>query len=200
MSQPGRVLLVDGREQRDGIAAALDAAGFEVSSVNGVPAATDRLARAPVDCVVSTYQVPRRDGLEFLGGFHALEALAERVEELEQDQQRQAAKSAQESEPASEFVFETPSENGETVDGESETSVKSPNSGGTIDPSADGPERHENSQAAERLPPQQQRVNETYGTESHTADTQQEESSKDESGTFGTLLSFDNGMPEWLKK
>jgi len=133
----------------------------------------------------------------------AFEALAQRVEELEQDQQRLAKESRQESGTASEFVFGSPTEgevDTEQPVAEEPPGTESANSGATIDPAAKNHDRHENSHAAERLPPQQQRVNETYGSESSTEETQREEDDQNEEGTFENLLAFDNGMPKWLKK
>jgi signal transduction histidine kinase len=82
MEPADRVVLVDGREQRAELAAALSDGAFEVRTVADVGALDDHLASATVDCVVSTYQVPRRDGLEFLGGLHALETVAERYPDV----------------------------------------------------------------------------------------------------------------------
>ncbi|MBX0288077.1 hypothetical protein EGH22_17225 [Halomicroarcula sp. F28] len=146
----------------------------------------------------------------------AFEALTERVERLEQDQQQLAQKRTQESETPSEFVFGTPPENG---DGDSDqpaagrpTTTEPSNGAEPIDPAANDHDRHENSQSAERLPPQQQRMNETYGSGSPASDAQSDtqgnaqsdaqsdEDEADDDGTFGNLLSFDNGVPEWMKK
>lgn len=78
MEPADRVMLVDGRERRTEVASALSDAGFDVKTVTDVGALTDALSSAAVDCVVSTYQVPRQDGLEFLGGLHALGTVADR--------------------------------------------------------------------------------------------------------------------------
>lgn len=135
----------------------------------------------------------------------AFEALAQRVEELEQDQQRLVEEHAQESGNGSEFVFGSPNEREGEADqpaAEGAPAREPSDSGATIDPAAKSHDRHENSQAAERLPPQQQRVNETYGPESNTDETQgnEDEKKKKKDGTFDNLLAFDNGMPKWLKK
>ena len=77
MEQSDRVLVVDGRAAASQPASALVDTEFAVDSVDSVPALDERLGTTPVDCVVSTYQVPRRDDLEFLGGLYALQTVAE---------------------------------------------------------------------------------------------------------------------------
>jgi signal transduction histidine kinase len=76
MEQSDRVLVVDGRTTSEPASALVDTE-FAVDSVDSVPALDERLGAATVDCVVSTYRVPRRDGLEFLGGLHALQTVAD---------------------------------------------------------------------------------------------------------------------------
>jgi signal transduction histidine kinase len=77
MERADRVILVDGRACTSELRATLEDAEFAVETVADIAALEDLLAEDPVDCVVSTYQVPRRDGLEFMGGLHALQTVAE---------------------------------------------------------------------------------------------------------------------------
>jgi len=48
------------------LAAELDGARLEVVTEAGVDEALERFRSAPVDCIVSTHELPERDGLEFL--------------------------------------------------------------------------------------------------------------------------------------
>jgi len=64
-----RVLHVDDNADFLDVAAAhleLEGDGFEVATETGVAAGLDRLEAGDVDCVVSDYDMPRRDGLGFL--------------------------------------------------------------------------------------------------------------------------------------
>ena len=76
MERADRVALVDSGAGESGIEPALTGESFEVHRVSDIEALEALLERTPVDCVVSTYQVPRRDGLEYLGGLRALETVA----------------------------------------------------------------------------------------------------------------------------
>ena len=62
-----RVLHVDDDDSLLGLASAmLERRGFDVVTVTDVGRALEVLDSEPVDCVVSDYQMPERNGLEFL--------------------------------------------------------------------------------------------------------------------------------------
>ncbi|MBX0286326.1 response regulator [Halomicroarcula sp. F28] len=76
MERADQVALVDNGAGEPGIESALSSEAFEVHTVPDIESLEALLEARTVDCVVSTYQVPRRDGLEYLGGLHALETVA----------------------------------------------------------------------------------------------------------------------------
>ncbi|MDS0280908.1 hybrid sensor histidine kinase/response regulator [Haloarcula onubensis] len=76
MERPDRVALVDNGIAEPGIESALTREAFDVRTVPDIERLEALLETVTMDCVVSTYQVPRRDGLEYMGGLHALETVA----------------------------------------------------------------------------------------------------------------------------
>jgi DNA-binding NtrC family response regulator len=69
----GRVLVVEDEAYvRDSLALILRARGFDVSASASVDEALERLARAPVDVVLSDLKMPKKDGLELVRRLQAL--------------------------------------------------------------------------------------------------------------------------------
>jgi len=69
----GRVLVVEDEAYvRDSLLEILRARGFDVSAAASVDEALERLARAPVDAVLSDLKMPKQDGLELVRRMQAL--------------------------------------------------------------------------------------------------------------------------------
>jgi len=69
----GRVLVVEDEAYvRDSLLEILRARGFDVSAATSVDEALERLARAPVDAVLSDLKMPKKDGLELVRRMQAL--------------------------------------------------------------------------------------------------------------------------------
>jgi len=69
----GRVLVVEDEAYvRDSLLEILRARGFDVSAAASVDEALERLARAPVDAVLSDLKMPKKDGLELVRRMQAL--------------------------------------------------------------------------------------------------------------------------------
>jgi CheY-like chemotaxis protein len=72
-SMRGRVLVVEDEAYvRDSLVEILRARGFDVSASASVDEALERLARAPVDAVLSDLKMPKQDGLELVRRMQAL--------------------------------------------------------------------------------------------------------------------------------
>jgi len=72
-SMRGRVLVVEDEAYvRDSLLEILRARGFDVSAAASVDEALERLARAPVDAVLSDLKMPKQDGLELVRRMQAL--------------------------------------------------------------------------------------------------------------------------------
>ena len=72
-SMRGRVLVVEDEAYvRDSLVEILRARGFDVSASASVDEALERLARAPVDAVLSDLKMPKKDGLELVRRMPAL--------------------------------------------------------------------------------------------------------------------------------
>ena len=72
-SMRGRVLVVEDEAYvRDSLLEILRARGFDVSASASVDEALERLARAPVDAVLSDLKMPKKDGLELVRRMQAL--------------------------------------------------------------------------------------------------------------------------------
>jgi len=72
-SMRGRVLVVEDEAYvRDSLVEILRARGFDVSAAASVDEALERLARAPVDAVLSDLKMPKQDGLELVRRMQAL--------------------------------------------------------------------------------------------------------------------------------
>jgi DNA-binding NtrC family response regulator len=72
-SMRGRVLVVEDEAYvRDSLALILRARGFDVGTSASVDEALERLARAPVDAVLSDLKMPKKDGLELVRRMQAL--------------------------------------------------------------------------------------------------------------------------------
>jgi len=72
-SMRGRVLVVEDEAYvRDSLLEILRARGFDVSAATSVDEALERLARAPVDAVLSDLKMPKKDGLELVRRMQAL--------------------------------------------------------------------------------------------------------------------------------
>lgn len=133
----------------------------------------------------------------------AFESLAQRVEELDRDQQRLAEELSQSSGTTGEFVFGGGEQRGNGhSEGDVSTNGSAPsngsepaehaNGGRPIDPAATDRNRTQQHERDERLPPQQQRVDDRYGA---TADADEEQT--EEKGTMAKLA---ESLPSWMTK
>lgn len=129
----------------------------------------------------------------------AFKSLAQRVEEVHRDQKRLAEEVSNASGATGEFVFGDNRDGEHSENGHSEVAVATngaaaAESEGPIDPAATDQPSHQRSGQGEQVPPQQQRVDEQYGTPAETElDT---ETDTEETGEKGTLAK----VKAWLLK
>jgi len=185
-----------------------------VKSVNGETEKQADAAVAAVDRLESKIETFERQV-----SVEAFESLAQQVEELNRDQQRLAAELSNASGTSGEFVFGNQTDrpehsqnghakrevstNGSAHPDQANGSAHPDQANGSahpdqanesrpIDPAATARNQHRQSERDERLPPQQQRVDERFGTP--TAETEEQTEQK------GTMTKVLESLPGWLTK
>lgn len=165
-----------------------------VGNVNSVNEATEKQADAAVAAVDRLEK--KIENFERQVSVAAFNDLAERVEQLEREQERLNEESPLDAGGNNDFVFGVPDDDQQQIqNGEREADQgrrELTARGSPIDTSGEDHASHENSSGPRQLPTGQETVEETYAQE------QNEEAEDDDDDSMRNII--DKNMPKWLRK